>query len=300
MPVDENGNRADIVVYGGSTIGRMNMGRLYEHFINAARRDLEHRLRREAGFIHDVPPTAYQIAQFCQDEAAVKRTFDTAMRFYAIVAPLMHKFLEEGGDPAEHVASILRDGMYLYMPPDNPVDFLEMGRQLRDSEFCPHYGPVTYTDGAGNTHVTKNNVLIGGQYYLMLEKTGDDWSGVASVKVQHFGVPAKLNNFDKQTSPGRQQSVRGLGESETRSYVCTVGPKATAKMLGLSNNPAAHREATRNIITADQPTNIETVVGPEITQSGAHRPVSLVFHLAQCRGFTYVYQPVDGTIEESM
>jgi hypothetical protein len=126
---------------------------------------------------------------------------------------------------------------------------------------------------------------------IELEKTGEDWSGVASVKTNHFGVPAKLNNYDKQTAPGRQAPVRALGESETRSYISTVGPEATMEMLDQSNNHAAHRNAVENILKAPKPTNIQKVVDRKKVPFGGSRPVSLVHHVLNCRGLRFVYRP---------
>jgi DNA-directed RNA polymerase beta subunit len=34
MPVDQNGNRADIIMDPNSTVSRMNLGRVYEMYIN--------------------------------------------------------------------------------------------------------------------------------------------------------------------------------------------------------------------------------------------------------------------------
>ncbi|MFO5615266.1 hypothetical protein ACLBQC_32445, partial [Klebsiella pneumoniae] len=49
MPIDENGNRADLIIFGGSTMRRSNYGRIYEHGFGAAARDLAHRLPVVAG-----------------------------------------------------------------------------------------------------------------------------------------------------------------------------------------------------------------------------------------------------------
>ncbi|MFO5795461.1 hypothetical protein, partial [Klebsiella pneumoniae] len=65
---------------------------------------------------------------------------------------------------------------------------------------------------------TKDNVLMGPLYMMLLEKIGEDWSAAASVKTQPFGLPSKLNNADRASTPGRETAIRSFGESETRSY----------------------------------------------------------------------------------
>lgn len=290
MPMDENGNRAEVVIYGGSTIKRMNLGRMYEQFINAASRDLTHRLRKAWGLDPKLTPTAYQLAQLT-DSDLIEWCWETLLNYYRIVAPLQYDMLVVDHDHARHVKAVLRDGIYLYIPPDNPVNNLEMVKAIKNSEYCPHYGPVTYRDINGKEVKTSGPVLIGSMYMILLEKTGDDWSGVASVKTQHFGVPAKLNNYDKQTAPGRQAPVRGLGESETRLFTTVVGPEPTMELLDQSNNPESHRAATRSVLKAHQPTNIERAVNRDEVPLGNSRPVGFVNHLLECRGLKFVYRP---------
>jgi hypothetical protein len=296
MPTDEHGNRADAVIYGISTVKRMNFGRFYEQFINAASRDLLHRMREQAGLQPKIKPTAYQLKQLESNEALIDDLWGQLMRYYEIVAPLQHDLLIDDPDHWRHVRSVLadeggyHDGIYLWVPPDNPVNNLAMAKALMESEFRPHYGPVTYRDNAGEMVTTVNPVLIGSLYMIMLEKTGEDWSGVASVKTNHFGVPAKLNNYDKQTSPGRQAPVRALGESETRSYISTVGAQATMELLDQSNNHATHSNAIENIIKAPKPTNIDKVVDRKKVPFGGSRPVALVRHVLNCRGIRFVYR----------
>lgn len=298
MPTDENGNRADVIIYGGSTIKRMNTGRLYEQFTNAASRDLLHRLRKEVGLQPQLTPTSHQIKEVVSNPKHVELIWTKLLGYYKIVSPIQYDLLKDDPDPARHVKAVLERGIYLYIPPDNPVDSLEMANTLKDSEYCPHYGPVTYKDSQGREVTTQNSVLIGSLYMLMLEKTGEDWSGVASVKTNHFGVAAKLNNFDRNTSPGRQQSVRALGESETRSYICTVGPEATMEILDQSNNPESHRVATETILKAPKPTAISKVVDRNVVPFGGARPVGFVEHLLGCLGMKFNYRPDDPTTEE--
>jgi len=44
MPVDELGNRADIITDNYATISRMNLGRSYEMYLGSVSRDNRHRL----------------------------------------------------------------------------------------------------------------------------------------------------------------------------------------------------------------------------------------------------------------
>lgn len=292
MPVDANGNRADAIIYGGSTIKRMNIGRLYEHFTKAAMRDLTHRLRKEAGFQPHIPPTDFQLEQLkaTGQWELIDGMFATLLKFYQVLAPIQYDLLVDDPNHFRHVSAVLRDGVVLYIPPDNPVNNLEAVKEIMESEFCPHYGPVTYRDNNNQLVTTVKPMLIGSLYMMMLEKTGEDWSSVASVKVNHFGVPAKLNNFDKNTTPGRQAPVRGLGEAETRSTCSVIGPEATMELLDQSNNPETHKHVIESIVKAQNPMNIDRLVDRNKVPFGGSRPVSFVNHFLACRGIKLVYR----------
>lgn len=291
MPIDENGNRAEVIIYGGSTIRRMNFGRMYEHFFNAAGRDLTHRMRREAGLNPHHKPTTYQLAQVKANTELVDRFWDLLMRYYQLIVPLQYDALVNDPDRARHVTHVLKDGIYLWMPPNNPTNLRLSAKAVMESEFCPHYGKVEYTNNQGVRVKTVKNILVGDLYMIMLEKIGEDWSGVASVKTQQFGLPSKLNNMDKLSTPGREQPVRSMGESETRSYICTVGPEATNELLDQTNNPSSHRYAVAHILRAAKPTNIDKIVDRIAVPYGGSRPVGLAQHLLECRGIRFVYKP---------
>lgn len=292
MPTDANKNRTDVIIYGGSTFNRMNIGRNYEQFFNAVYRDLVQRLRVEGGMDRHLVPTSHQVATVTRDKTYTDWAWNLLLGLYKLVSPKQYEIMLNHGHPATHVREVLQNGIAMYLPPDNPIDDLSVVRELINSEYAPLYQPVTYYNSRGERCQTAGPALIGSMYILMLEKTGEDWSSAASVKVQHFGVPARLNNYDKQSTPGRQMPVRALGESETRSYAALgPGPMGTAELLDQSSNPQTHQEVVRSILRADRPTAITRAVDRNKVPYGGSRPVSLVRHIMECRGIKFVYQP---------
>jgi hypothetical protein len=292
MPVDENGNRVDVVIFGGSTMRRSNYGRLFEHGFGAAGRDLAQRLRIEAGLDRHATPTPQQLDQVLADAKWVNYAFNELLDFYAIVTPTQHSILKDDPEPARHVRTVMTDGFpYLYSPVDDPVSPILASKAILKSRFCPHYGKVKYKDPYGNDVTTVDNILTGPLYMFLLEKIGEDWSAVASVKTQQFGLPSKLNNTDRSSTPGRETAIRSFGESETRSYNCTVGPEPTLELLDQTNNPAAHLAVIQSILTADKPSNIDRSVNRKEIPFGNSRPVDLLNHLLECRGLRFVYAP---------
>ena len=294
MPVDADGNRADIIMDPYSRISRMNLGGLYEQYFNAASRDVVKRIHKFVG-AEPVDPRLYENHLQNIDQGMVNHAWEYLLGYYAIVSPRMHRWFTEGeykNSRHSHLAEVLKRGIYLYYPPDNEIECSEAVK-LIEQFYPPTYGPVTYTGASGRTDTTKDPVRIASMYIMLLEKIGDDWTAVSSAKTQHFGVLAQVTNTDKHSTPSRNQAIRALGESEVRIYTSYVGTKVTADIMDRSNNPITHEHILFNILDAAKPTDIPSVVDRKKIPLGGARPLKLVKHIAQCAGWRFVYKPYD-------
>jgi hypothetical protein len=294
MPRDEFGNVADVVIFGGSTMRRSNYGRIYEHGFGAAVRDLAQRIRIEADLPRhgELKQAEVNASPKANDQAFIEYAFNEFQELWWIIAPTMHELMKEHPNKREYIHEVMRQGFaYVFTPVDDTTHLPTAMDTIINSKFCPNYTPVTFTDVTGKVTTSKDKVLIGPLYMMLLEKIGDDWSAVSSVKVQQFGLPSKLNNSDRSSTPGRESAIRSFGESETRSYNCTVGPEATMELLDQTNNPLAHTSVVNSILTAKKPTNIERAVDRKKVPFGNSRPVSLLSHMLQTRGIEFKYVP---------
>jgi hypothetical protein len=254
-----------------STIKRMNVGRLYEQYINASRYATRMRLETMVR------------------ESRHAEAWEYLMGFYRTVAPMMMPSLDELYPDTigrnTHLTSVIGRGIYLYMPPNNPVAYRDVIRELRQ-----HYpavcGPVTYRGKSGRMIRTISDVIIGEMYIMVLEKIGNTWAGVSSAKVQHFGIPAKLSNR-VYSSPGRHNPVRGCGESEARLLVAVTPGGTVADMLDQNNNPVAHRHIVEKLLTADEPTNVRDVIDRNVVPRGQGRILVLIRHILECGGMRF-------------
>ena len=294
MPVDENGNRADIVMDSFSTISRMNLGRLYEQYINSASRDVVVKITRDLQVNKDDRTLASKLAKMENtDFELIDRSWNYLMDYYRILSPKMYIIFTDGEykeKRTKHLAEIIKNGIYLYMPPSNEPENDEIIKKL-EQHFRPTYGPVSYVGTSGNRVVTKKPVRIGSMYILLLEKTGDDWTAVSSGKLQHFGVLSQVTNNDKFSQPSRNQAIRALGESEVRIYCSYCGSKTTADILDRNNSPITHNQILHSILSADKPTNIQSVVNRKVNPIGRSKPLLLVNHTAEMSGFRFIYRP---------
>lgn len=302
MPVDEEGNRADIIVSPESTVSRMNYGRLYEPFINAASRDVMKRIVNKLGVDRADPEwmlvkklTALEV----ENPALVDEVWNYLMGYYAITSPLQHGWFQTGTytrPRVEHLASVIHncvEGLQLFLPPENDPGYIPMVRAIQE-HYPPVYGPVTYVGNSGRKVVTKRPVRIGSVYMIILEKIADDWTAVSSGKLQHFGVLSQVTNADKYAAPTRTQAIRAWGEAEVRIAVSYAGPRITADILDRNNNPFTHKHILENLLRAEKPTALQSVVNRKEVPLGGSKPLQLVRHVAQCGGWRFVYEPANG------
>lgn len=309
MPVDEQGNRTHIIMDDIATINRMNLGRLYEQYINASSRDY---VKKLCGILNMAPPdingprlggrtlnmaerTAIK-QMVLQGNPDVMQWWDGFKRLVGIVNPVLQKeFYEQYVDKnpeaiAEHIASIVEDGIYHYHPTSAEPELPDMLRRLRD-EFPAHKSRLTFIGNTGKKVTTRFPILVGSMYFMLLEKTGDDWNAVSSGRLQSYGILSQINNQDKHSSPWRQQAIRAWGETETAIANSYLGWKPIAVIIDRNNNIDTHRACVTDVLTSPYPTNIEYagVNGPK-TLGGA-KPLQLVNHLAMCNGWAFKYQP---------
>lgn len=325
MPVDQDGNRADIVMDGNSTNSRMNLGRLQEQYMNAASRDVRKNICARLGMEVNTSALQTKIEQMESDHPAiVDEAWDYLMGYFQIVSPermlkwwrdreyipplgkphnwgMPRKYVTWDGNivrnscpRSEYLAAIIQqeNGIILYFPPEHEVEFPDIISNCEDDpRYRPTYGPVTYTGYSGRQVTTIDNVRIGSVYMIELEKIADDWTAVPSSKRQHFGVISQVTSWDKHSTPQRQNAIRAWGESEIRILVSFGGSRVTADILDRNNNPLTARHILHTILHAAKPTDIEQVVDRKVVPYGGNKPVQLFKHMAECGGWGLEYRP---------
>lgn len=282
MPVDADGNRADIVMDPNATISRMNLGRLFEQYTNGASRDVVKRIAQR------LPLEKVDVAP----DELINEMFDYLVSYYAAVSAKMaswfHKDLYRG-TRRNHLKQVLKNGIYIYHPPEAEEEQVDVIEKL-EANFPQTYGPVTYVGNSGRTITTKQPVRIASTYIMLLEKTADDWTAVSSGMLQHFGVLAPIPKSFRHARPSRTQAIRAMGETESRIYASYVGPAITADIMDRNNSVTAHEAIVQSILEAPQPTNIDLAVDRKKVPLGNSRPLQIVRHVGSCAGWTFTYR----------
>lgn len=308
MPVDEEGNRAHIIMDDIATISRMNLGRLYEQYINASSRDYVKKLCAHLGM---APPEIngprmrgrkLNQAQKTMIKELVESGEEGLLTWWAgfkqlvgIINPVTRQFYEQHVEHsttliAEHVCEIIEDGIYHYHPTCADPELPKMLRQLRDN-FPAHKSRIKFRGNLGQEVTSRYPILIGSLYFMLLEKTGDDWNAVSSGRLQSYGILSQINNQDKYSSPWRQQAIRAWGETEVAISNSYLGWKPIAVIIDRNNNIDTHRACVKKVLSAEFPTNIDYLSDTSQIVLGGAKPLQLVNHLAQCNGWKFAYSP---------
>jgi DNA-directed RNA polymerase beta subunit len=282
MPIDDNGIRADVIMAPNPIWNRMIPGALYEHYINATTWMVTQEIRRMCshGVTHE----------------SVEAAWTYLLRYLDIVSPPDANLLRSemyAGTKETTIQEILTEelGLRVWYPPNNPAE-ISIVIDTLSREFPLNITPVTYRGRSGNMVRTKEPVLIGSSYFMLLEKTGSDFSGVGSGKVQIFGILARLTNYDKYSTPVRPQPVRITDESTMRLFMSVIGEPA-AELMEMSNDPATHSHVVDNLLRADKPTAIAKVVDRALIARGRSRAGLYINHVLECQGVEFVKRSDD-------
>lgn len=276
MPVDKRGVRAEVIMDGGSIVNRLNPGRLYEQFINGA---------LDTAWIE-----VRKLVEANQDVAVI---WDYILKLYNTISPKFANVVKSTvKDCKKHIDKVYKEGFYIWFPTDNPIDFVNMALEL-ERDFTPFRSSVTYKLADGTPIETERPVLIADQYFIFLEKIGDDYSAVSSPVLQPQGIPGKLTRADKYSSPGRPQAIRGIGETELRILEALTDTDVAGDMLDVANSATTHRWVNRQLLTHPTPTNIQTIIPRDIIPRGNNRITQHVNNFIMAGGFTFEYRKVE-------
>lgn len=270
---DSDGNVADIEMDADSVAKRMNLAKLYEQYVNASGSATQKRIVKMIQA--DNSPKGYLDA------------FEYALGFYKLTSPFTYEMVGKAKlNPREHVDEVIRNGFYLSVPTDNPINHIDMVRLLQ--QYYPAcYGPCTYVGQTGESITTLKPILIGEVYFILLDKIANDFSSTSSAKLQHYGLPAKPTRRNKYSGPSRVSPTRTAGESEVRLFVNVAGGAVTADLLDRSTNPLVHQEIVKGILNAPVPTNVDNYVDRKKYRVGNGTVLNLTRHILACGGVKF-------------
>lgn len=305
MPVDADGNVADIVSSPDSVPGRMNLGRLYIPYFAAAARDVRKEMLEIIGYPRDFlgPVSPEQLMDIPKDQWSVM--MGRALQFYGIVSPTIQKELTEyctEEEVYEWMSHVLSSHNHLHMPveaksqllgtpEEEDIGFDKMVLEI-EKNFNLVYGPVRYVAVDGTPVVTRDKVRIAPLPMMLLDKIADSWLSVDVGKLSNFGVLASQNSVDKYSSPWKKRAPKTNGETELSGlYVSYGGRELAAELIDRNASIISQLNISRNILNSENPTRIEDALDREKFPLGTARPIQMTQHMMSCAGFRIVYEP---------
>lgn len=293
MPVDDFGNRAKVIISTESPINRNNSQQWYEQLINAYSRDLLHHMRRLLGQPPHDPISGASILLDRQTKELQDQLIQLLGNHYRVISGHMsNQFDNMSRDKQlKRLATVLADKIYIFKPPNDPEEIIEVAKTLRDmyKGTIEQYSPVTYRGYSGQLERTILPARIGAISYMQLEKTGDSWAAVASGDLQHHGVLATISKLNRHSHPHRNQPTRAYGEAEINLVMALASPEAAAEVMDRNNSSVSHRHIVNSIYQSKDPTNIASAIDRRKVKLGNHKPLQLVKHLMRCAGFEFKY-----------
>jgi len=286
MPRDQWGRVADICMDPNSTFARMIpsqwLSAYYQDSLFHCFRNLKSRL----GINRDL--TKKEALDYLNQKPR-EEVYSAAwylLKFYAIVASEMLEWFKDADDTKiyHHLAQVLQYGIYLYVPPEHRIPGFDVIRAIKNSEYRPPKGVVTYIGNSGKLRTTKVPIRLSTMEVQLLEKIANDWSAIHTPRLHYTGVPAPMNPDDKSRRAFRIQAVKGYDEAATALLRAALGAHYVARLMNFNNNPDTLISAADQILGSPTPGHFHDLT-PGDPHLGGARPIRLVNHMFACMGF---------------
>ena len=292
MPVDDFGNRADIIMTPASIINRMNPAQMYEQFWNRTALEVMNISRRKWLNADKNEQRDWEHDQAFNQNW--KHIYAFILEFFRDFRPNYAQFIDEC-HPNDNlrkgfVIGCLHEGLYLingFRKPNSAEDIVRIAKK-----YGVQSSPVTYRvqnkeTGAWKTVRSKTDMLIGSKYLLELCKIpAADISAISVGYVSQHETPIK-----PKSKHIKSQNVIGLtpqkfGEDETCISVMSVGPAVMSRLYGLhATAPECVKELAETLLKEPTPSAIPCI--PETTQDVINKNmnISLLTHFLAVIGY---------------
>lgn len=240
MPIDDYGIRAHMCIDPNAVTNRMNLGQLYEQYINRA-------------------------SLFVQERTKQHRDLNYILEYINDINPIYAKQLTELLDTPEkqekYIDEVIERGIFLHLPPGLKTineDLPILLHEKYDVEITPVEFNLLLSDGTKRKVRTKDNVCIGSKYIYLLYKRPQA-AAAGMTFVNQFKTPIKPNKSAQLLSQISQTPIR-FGEDEIRILNNAATPEAVRRLMCLqANSTEGIHRLTEALLTAPKPTRIDHV-----------------------------------------
>lgn len=282
MPKDNYGVPVDIVMDPTSIPGRMNIGNLYEQYFNSVSRHTKHLITNKLKECNEDLTTI--------TDKTVSELFKIVLGLVDILeteqAAAYHK--ADKHQKREIIKEIVEEEFYLYYKLSSVKKPYQIVLELKGTIYEPLRSTIDLSR-KGKVRWSKNAVMAGPQYIILLAKTPENFLSTASAKTNHYGLPVGVGAKTRNRLPSRNSPVKILSETETRLYASYVGSKGLAELKDRANSIPTHSALYKNILNAKIPTNIDCVIDRKKVPFGKDSAIQFIDNITNAAGIDIVY-----------
>ena len=277
---EEMPNGAGIIISTEAVTNRLIIGAKYSEYIYSALTNTEEQIYsilQNTNITKGIPDTQYNEIYRLLDIFYEKTNLREVWKSF------------NKNDVTQHIKDILKDGIKLdishkisdNVKPCNFVKHMEINNPPPYEKVSFYnYGKLTTT--CGKTRVSYSTILL-------LDKITTDHLASNSNSCRHI-TGVLVHAKPKGTGIGVLKPTKVFGESEVRIKLSAAPLEYIAETYDISNNPISLKEASRNILTADKPSNIYDVIDRDKYPLGKTIPLMTINHLFRCYGFEIKYK----------
>jgi len=258
MPVDEYGNRAEMIADPRSTIARNNTGRLMEKFINGASREVKRRV------VELMNRFNCSNVDECNNEQ-IRELFSLINNFikhFETEQSILYQEVLDKNDfltMKEIVREAVEKEVRVFYNIEQDKKAFEIITDIIEAGYGPKYSRVKFTYN-GREVVSKQPIMIAPLKIMLLNKIADDLISAATAPVNNFGIPTSVSKDYRDRLPYRNKPFRGSGETETRIFTGYCGREFMAILRHLNTNLDVHQQVIKNILHSNSPTAIDEII----------------------------------------
>jgi hypothetical protein len=282
MPKDNYGIHVDIVMDPTSIPGRMNIGNLYEQYFNSVSRHTKYIITNKMKELNE--------DLSIMTDSTVSKLFTIVLGLLDIIdteqAIGYHK--ADKHQKREILKEIVEKELYLYYKISSKKKPYQIVLEIHGTMYEPPNSVIDIGKD-GKPVWTKNKVMVGPQYVILLAKTPENFLSTASAKTNHYGLPVGVGAKTRNRLPWRNSPVKIISETESRLYASYVGPVGLAELKDRANSIPTHACVYKNILNARVPTNIDYVIDRRKVPYGNDSAIQFIDNIVNAAGMEIVY-----------
>lgn len=247
MPITETGKRADICLNSLGVINRLNLGQLYEQYIN-------HMSSRLLEYIKDMD-TLDQIDEVIE---YITRLNKEQGEFLSLETMMMSRSQKE-----DFMNEIFENGIYVHEYPAGKQGEDSIGNTTFD-EFIELYKDKPYICEKYKFENIENPMIMGELYFVLLKHSGENKFSARSTSLTNIrNIPSKSTAKKNNKASYSKTPIR-LGEMEVTNLFITKRSDIVERMLKTYSTSEVDRmQLVNDILASDNPLKINARVSGE-------------------------------------